>query len=95
MMNATSMTPPGPNPPQAGHSRLPLVHVRYQGHPIGLYGIREAGEQSMTLRHGPITFPVGTQLLVEDVVGVYHGARPRMFCATVTDNDSWGMSLAL
>ena len=80
--------------PQGTH-RLPLVHVRYQGHPIGLYGIREAGEQTMTLLHGPIAFPVGTQLLLEDLVGVYQGARPRMFCATVTHSDTWGMSLSL
>lgn len=95
MMKSQSMTPPGQSPTQGAHSRLPLVHVRYQGHPIGLYGIREAGERTMTLRHGPIAFPVGTQLLVEDVVGVYHGARPRMFCATVSDSDGWGMSLTL
>jgi hypothetical protein len=88
------MTPPERRLPH-GAPAAALVHVRYQGHPIGLYGIHEADEQTMKLRHGPIAFPVGTQLLVEDLVGLRPGGRPRMFCATVTRSDSRGMSLTL
>lgn len=75
--------------------KLPLVHLRYEGRPIGLYGIREAYEKSLVLLHGPIAFPVGTHLLVEDLLGVYRGLHARMFPATVTDSDGWGMTLSL
>lgn len=76
-------------------SKLPLVHLRYEGRPIGLYGIREAYEKTLVLLHGPIAFPVGTHLLVEDLLGVYRGLHARMFPATVTDSDGWGMTLSL
>lgn len=85
-------------PEQALHgarAKLPLVHLRYQGHPIGLYGIREAGEQVIDLRQGPIAFPVGTELLIEDLMGVYEGARPRMFQGTVAHSDGLGMSIEI
>ncbi|MCU0563301.1 MAG: hypothetical protein MUE48_05060 [Desulfobacterales bacterium] len=79
----------------AAAPKLPLVHLRYEGRPIGLYGIREAYETSLVLLHGPIAFPVGTRLLVEDLLGVYRGLHARMFPATVTDSDGWGMTLSL
>ena len=81
--------------PHGARARLPLVHLRYQGHPIGLYGIREAGEQVIDLRQGPIAFPVGTELLIEDLMGVSEGARPRMFQGTVTHSDGLGMSIEI
>jgi hypothetical protein len=80
---------------RAALAKLPLIQLRYQGHPIGLYAVRKAGQVTMSLRPGPVDFPAGTQLLVEDLVGVYRGSRPRMFCATVTSTGSAGMSLAL
>lgn len=75
--------------------RLPLVHLRYQGRPIGLYGIRELYEKTLVLLHGPIAFPPGTHLVVEDLLGVYAGLYSRIFPATVTDSDPWGMTLSL
>ena len=80
---------------QAAARRLPLVHVRYQGHPIGLYGIREVDERSLVLLHGPIAFPVGTELLVEDLLGLVPGKLTRAFPARVTERDGWGLTLAL
>jgi hypothetical protein len=73
----------------------PLVHLRYQGHPIGLYGVRELEPHRLTVRHGAISLPVGTRVVVEDVLGLVPGARPRRLSAQVTENESWGMSLKL
>ena len=83
-------------PPRgSGTLRLPLVHLRYQGRPIGLYGIREIYENALVLLHGPIAFPPGTPLLVEDLLGVYAGLHSRTFPATVTESDTLGMTLSL
>lgn len=94
MMDVRATTPPERGL-HGARAKLPLVHLRYQGHPIGLYGIREAGEQVIDLRQGPIAFPVGTELLIEDLMGVYEGARPRMFQGTVTHSDGLGMSIEI
>ena len=51
--------------------------------------------QVIDLRQGPIAFPVGTELLIEDLMGVYEGARPRMFQGTVTHSDGLGMSIEI
>ena len=39
--------------------------VHYRGRQIGRYCVRSVGRYSMLLRHGVISFPVGTILMVQ------------------------------
>jgi hypothetical protein len=79
----------------SGARALPLVSLRYEGLTLGLYGVREAEPKRLVLCHGAISLPVGTQVLVEDLLGLMPGAQPAMLPAQVVDNDSWGLTLAL
>ena len=67
-------------PPRgSGTLRLPLVHLRYQGRPIGLYGIREIYENALVLLHGPIAFPPGTPSWSRTCSVSMRGCTPERF----------------
>lgn len=69
-----------------------FVSLRMQGRKAGLYRVRAFMPQGVLLSHGAISFPVGTPLDVEDVLGIVPG-RP-MNRARVVANDSSGVRLA-
>ncbi len=69
------------------------VAVLHKSRKIGLYRVKQVGMDSMTLSHGGISFPVGTQLEVED----YQRLVPRALgplAAKVVQNDQQGIHIA-
>lgn len=73
---------------------LPIVNVWYGGHSIGLYRVNRIEERAMVLRHGAISFPVGTLLDVVDFQHLIpHAASPRL-STRVVDNSRSGIQLA-
>jgi hypothetical protein len=78
-----------------GPHKLPVVNVRYQGHTIGLYGIREVGSKTVVLHPGPTSIPVGTQVLVEDLFGLIPGTHATMMPATVIRDGGQRLTLSL
>jgi hypothetical protein len=74
---------------------VPVVHLRYQGHLLGLYGVRAIEPDRLTVGRGAVSLPVGTHVLVDDVLGLLPHTGVRMVPAKVTANGSWGMRLKL
>ncbi len=70
-----------------------LVAVHYAGYRIGLYRVRDVSRDSLLLRHGGISFPVGTELVIEPVEPLAADAGARR-PARVIRNDGQGMALA-
>jgi hypothetical protein len=69
------------------------VAVRHKSKKVGLYRVKQVGRDAMTLSHGGISFPVGTQLEVED----YQRLMPRRLgtlAARVVQNDQQGIHIA-
>jgi hypothetical protein len=69
------------------------VAVLHKSKKIGLYRVKEVGRDSMTLSHGGISFPVGTQLEVED----YQRLMPHTLgplAARVVQNNQQGIHIA-
>ncbi len=69
-----------------------FVSLRMHGRGAGLYRVRSANPKEMLLSHGAISFPIGTSLEVEDVLGIV-ADRP-MYPARVVANDRSGVRLA-
>jgi hypothetical protein len=69
-----------------------FVSLRMHGRRAGLYRVRAANPQDMLLSHGAISFPVGTRLEVEDVLGIV--ANRPLNSARVVANDQRGVKLA-
>lgn len=69
-----------------------FVSLRMQGRRAGLYRVQAMMPKGMLLSHGAISFPVGTRLEVEDVLGIVVD-RPRN-PARVVANDLRGVKLA-
>jgi hypothetical protein len=69
-----------------------FVSLRMHGRRAGLYRVRAVNPQEMLLSHGAISFPVGTRLEVEDVLGIV-ADRP-FHTARVVANDRSGVKLA-
>jgi len=67
------------------------VSVRMQGRKAGLYRVKQVRQEGMLLSHGAISFPVGTQLEIEDHRGIAPGTQQS---AQVVANDQCGLSLA-
>ena len=67
-----------------------LVSVRMHGRKAGLYRVKRVMPEGMVLSHGAISFPIGTQLDIEDPRGDTAGARQR---ARVMANDRHGLGL--
>lgn len=68
-----------------------LVSVRMQGRKAGLYRVKRVMPEGMVLSHGAISFPVGTQLDIEDLRGDTPGSQRRV---RVMANDRHGLGLA-
>jgi hypothetical protein len=78
-----------------GKHAFPLVKILFQGHPLGLYGVREATPRRLLLRHGPISLPIGTRVDIHDMTGGVPFARGTAVSATVVGNSAGGLTLAL
>jgi hypothetical protein len=72
---------------------LPIVNVWYDGHSIGLYRVMRVDERAMVLKHGAISFPVGTLLDVVDFQRLVHRSAFSRLSTTVADNTSNGIRL--
>jgi hypothetical protein len=68
-----------------------FVSLRMNGRKAGLYRVRQVMPQGVLLSHGAISFPVGTQLDLEDVLGIMPGGGSH---ARVVSNDTSGLRLA-
>lgn len=72
---------------------LPIVNVWYEGKSIGLYRVEQVNERAIVLKHGAISFPVGTLLDVVDFQRLIpNSAFPRV-STTVADNNRNGIRL--
>lgn len=71
-----------------------IVEVRHGGHRIGLYRVREVGDHRMLLSHGGISWPVGTELTIEDIQRLVPDTRDRFLPARVVQNDVQGIAVA-
>jgi hypothetical protein len=73
---------------------LPIVNLWYRGRSIGLYRVRDVADRAIVLKHGAISFPVGTLLDVVDFQNVIPNAPAFRLSTTVVGNDHHGISLA-
>lgn len=73
---------------------LPIVNVWYRGQSIGLYRVEHVDERAMVLKHGVISFPVGTLLDIVDFQRLVPNAAARRLSTTVVDNNRSGIRLA-
>jgi hypothetical protein len=73
---------------------LPIVNVWYRGRSIGLYRVEAVDTRAVLLKHGVISFPVGTPLDVVDFQRVLPGCAGRRISTTVVDNTRRGIRLA-
>ncbi|MGO9446980.1 MAG: hypothetical protein ACLPXB_19705 [Thiobacillaceae bacterium] len=69
-----------------------IVAVSHNLRTVGLYKVRDIGRGSMTLAHGGISFPVGTQLTVNDIQRLL-SETPKVLSAKVVRSDSRGMHI--
>ncbi len=69
------------------------VAVLHKSKKIGLYRVKQVGTDSMTLSHGGISFPVGTQLEVEDYQRLVPSSLGPL-TAKVVQNDQQGIHIA-
>jgi hypothetical protein len=78
------------------HAAASFVSLRMQGRRAGLYRVQAFMPKGMLLSHGAISFPVGTRLDVEDVLGIVPGKTMQraMNHARVVANDPSGVRLA-
>ena len=69
-----------------------IVAVAYKSKKVGLYRVKDVGRGSMTLSHGGISFPVGSQLVVDDFQHVVPNAV-KPFSAMVVENNRLGIQI--
>lgn len=70
-----------------------IVAVAHESKKIGLYKVKGVGHGSMTLSHGGISFPVGTQIVIDDFQKlVPNSSKP--FSAKVVQNNRQGIQIA-
>ena len=81
--------------PVSEHDLSPnaAVCVSTESRVVGLYRVRQLGTGTMTLSHGGISFPVGTQLVVEDFQKLLP-TKMGTVSARVIGNDTRGIQLA-
>lgn len=72
----------------------PAVAVRHAGRKIGLYRVQNISCSTMLLGHGGISFPVGTELLIDDFQRLLPCATHSALSAKVVRNDVRGIALA-
>ena len=73
---------------------LPIVNVWYDGQSIGLYRVEQVNERAMVLKHGVISFPVGTLLDVVDFQHLIPNSSSPRLSTTVVDSSRSGIRLA-
>ncbi|MDT3708209.1 MAG: hypothetical protein ROZ09_15430 [Thiobacillus sp.] len=73
---------------------LPIVNIWYRGQSIGLYRVKRVDERAMVLKHGVISFPVGTPLDVVDFQRLIPNSISPRLSTTVVDNNRSGIRLA-
>lgn len=73
---------------------MPVVNVWYGGRSIGLYRVRAVDDRAMVLKHGAISFPVGTALDVVDFQNLVPNGAAFRLSTTVVENDRSGIRLA-
>lgn len=78
------------DPDSVGHR--PIVEVHHAGRKIGLYRVQGIGWRAMVLGHGGISFPVGTELVIDDFQRLAIDSRKRL-PARVVRNDVQGIAV--
>ena len=73
---------------------LPIVSVWYDGHSIGLYRVKQVDERTMVLKHGVISFPIGTPLDIVDFQRLLPNPVYTRLSTTVVDNNCSGIRVA-
>jgi hypothetical protein len=76
----------------ASLERRPIVEVHHAGRKIGLYRVQGIGWRAMVLGHGGISFPVGTELVIDDFQRLAIDSRKRL-PARVVRNDVQGIAV--
>ena len=76
-------------------NKLPVVKVFYRGKQAGMYYARRVGNCSVVLRHGAISFPVGTALTVQFRRPAKRKPIREQTMAIVRHNSASGMLLSL
>ncbi len=85
---------------ESAHAAASFVSLRMQGRRVGLYRVQAFMPKGILLTHGAISFPVGTRLDVEDVLGIVPGLMMNRAMnrtlnrARVVANDPSGVRLA-
>ncbi|MGA7180891.1 MAG: hypothetical protein WBX11_15085 [Thiobacillaceae bacterium] len=69
-----------------------IVAVAHKSKKIGLYKVKGVGNGTMTLSHGGISFPVGTQLVVDDFLKLVPSAA-KPLCVKVVKNNAQGIQI--
>jgi hypothetical protein len=67
-----------------------VVSVRMRGRKAGLYRVKQVMQDGMLLSHGAISFPVGTQLDIDDPRRLAPGSQQHL---RVVANDPSGLRL--
>jgi hypothetical protein len=73
----------------------PIVNIYYEGSWVGMYKAKLVGESSIVLRHGAISFPVGTALKVKFQRFAKQKYLRKRISGIVRNNSSNGMLLSL
>jgi hypothetical protein len=69
------------------------VAVAHKSKKVGLYRVKGVGRGTMTLSHGGISFPVGTQLVVDDFQKLVPNAS-KSLAVRVVENNRQGIQIA-
>lgn len=80
---------------QHNDDKMPVVNVYYQDNWVGVYKAKLVGEFSILLRHGAISFPVGTALKVKFRRLANRKSIRKRITGIVHNNSSKGMLLRL
>jgi len=70
-----------------------IVAVAHRSKKVGLYKVKGVGRGTMTLSHGGISFPVGTQLVVDDFQKLVPNAS-KLLSVRVVENNRQGIQIA-
>lgn len=74
---------------------LRLVQIMFRGRPAGLYEVRETERKTVMLASGPIRFPIGARVTIDDFGGVIVSGFGSSLPATVIASDGRCLTLAI
>lgn len=86
-------TKSGDRRPMAPMAGYPAVAVRYAGRKIGLYRVQDISRRTLLLGHGGISFPVGTEIQIDDYQRLLPGDALGVLPAKVVHNDVHGIAV--